>query len=176
MKSLILALIIGTQTLFANGGSGMSDMMHFIPIGLVFVIFYFLLIRPQQKKAKAHQDMLKTLRSGDHVVTAGGILGTVDKVSENEVSVEIANNVKVRIIKATVTEVLSKTKSAAEATKSASTPALKLAPKKVSPAKPKAKAKIAPNKVKPTKSKPAMKKIAKPVTKPVNKKKKKSKK
>lgn len=177
MKGFILALIIGTQTLFANGGSGGFDMMQLVPLGLLFVIFYFLLIRPQQKKAKSHQDMLKTLRPGDHVVTAGGILGTVDKVSEKEVSVEIANNVKVRVVKATVTEVLGKTKSAAEAIKSAPThksSAPKPAPKKANPIK--AKVNPASKKVKPAKSKPAMKKIAKPAIKAVNNKKKKSKK
>lgn len=152
MKIFILTLLIGTQALFANGGAGGFDMMQLIPLGLLFVIFYFLLLRPQQKKAKAHQDMLKTLRPGDHVVTAGGILGVVDKVSEKEVSIEIANNVKVRVIKSTVTDVLSKTQPVSEATSSA--PQKAPAPKKAA-----------------AKSKPAMKKIAKPVAKPVKKKK-----
>lgn len=151
MKSFIIALIISTQTLFANGGSGGFDMMQLIPFGLMFVIFYFLLLRPQQKKAKAHQDMLKELRAGDHVVTAGGILGTVDKVSEREVSIEIANNVKIRVIKATITEVLNKTQLTNKSTDKTSTDS------------------SIKNKEKPE-SKPKTKKVAKAIAKPANKK------
>lgn len=118
MKSFIMTVILSISTLFANGGTGGFDMMQLIPFGLLFVIFYFLLIRPQQKKAKVHQEMLKGLHRGDHVVTAGGILGTVDKVIDNEVSLEIANNVKIRVVKSTITEVLAKTRSMSEAAKS----------------------------------------------------------
>ena len=77
---------------------------------------YFLLIRPQQKKLKEHQAMVAALRRGDQVVTQGGIIGKVVKVKEdgsNEIEVEIADNVKVRVVKTTVTQVLSKTEPAA---------------------------------------------------------------
>ena len=80
-------------------GSGIGQ---FIPLILIFVIFYFFLIRPQQKKVKEHKLMVENLKRGDKVVTAGGIVGTVDRVIDNEkVEVEISDNVKVEIVKAT---------------------------------------------------------------------------
>ena len=80
-------------------GSGIGQ---FIPLILIFVIFYFFLIRPQQKKVKDHKIMVENLKRGDKVVTAGGIVGTVDRVSDNDkVEVSISDDVKVEIIKAT---------------------------------------------------------------------------
>tara|TARA_B100000941_G_C28460888_1_gene530680 strand:- start:320 stop:607 length:288 start_codon:yes stop_codon:yes gene_type:complete len=73
---------------------------QFIPLILIFVIFYFFLIRPQQKKAKEHKKMVEELKRGDKVVTSGGIIGTVDRIIDNEkVEVEIAENVKVEILR-----------------------------------------------------------------------------
>jgi len=168
VKSLVIALIISTSALFANGGAGGFDIGQLVPpqfllIVSIFAVFYFLMIRPQQKKAKAHQEMLKALHRGDHVVTAGGILGTVDKVSDNEISLEIANNVKIRVVKATVTEVLAKTRPVAETAKS--TPAPKMS-KASDPVK----------KLAVSKAKPAVKPVEKKATKPAPKKKQKSKK
>ena len=75
---------------------------QFIPLILIFVIFYFFLIRPQQKKVKDHKIMVENLKRGDKVVTAGGIVGTVDRVIDNDkVEVSISDDVKVEIIKAT---------------------------------------------------------------------------
>jgi len=80
---------------------------------LIFAIMYFLLIRPQQKKAKEHQAMVKALRRGDQVVTQGGLIGKVAKVKEeNELEVEIAEGVKVRVVQSTITQVLNKTEPA----------------------------------------------------------------
>ena len=80
-------------------GSGIGQ---FIPLILIFVIFYFFLIRPQQKKVKEHKAMVESLKKGDKVVTSGGITGTITRVIDNDkVEVEIAENVKVEIIKAT---------------------------------------------------------------------------
>lgn len=82
---------------------------------LIFVIFYFLLIRPQQKRAKEHAAMVKALRRGDQVVTAGGLLAKVTKVGaegDNEIEVEIAKDVKVKLIRSTISMVLSKTEPA----------------------------------------------------------------
>ena len=80
-------------------GSGLGQ---FIPLILIFVIFYFFLIRPQQKKVKDHKIMVENLKRGDKVVTAGGIVGTVDRVIDNDkVEVSISDDVKVEIIKAT---------------------------------------------------------------------------
>jgi preprotein translocase subunit YajC len=83
--------------------------LQFLPLVLIFVVFYFLLIRPQQRKAKDHRVALDALRRGDRVVTGGGILGTVVRVdSPDEVSVDIAENVRVRVVRSTITSVVSK--------------------------------------------------------------------
>ena len=78
-------------------GSGIAQ---FIPLILIFVIFYFFLIRPQQKKAKDHKAMVATLKRGDKVVTSGGIIGSVERVLEDDkIEVMIADNVNVELIK-----------------------------------------------------------------------------
>ena len=80
-------------------GSGIGQ---FITLILIFVIFYFFLIRPQQKKVKEHKSMVEGLKRGDKVITSGGITGTIERVIDNDkVEVEIADNVKVEIVKAT---------------------------------------------------------------------------
>ena len=85
----------------------------FIPLILIFAIMYFLLIRPQQKKVKEHQNMVTALRRGDQVVTQGGLIGKVTKVKEeNEIEVEVASGVKVRVVQNTIAQVLSKTEPA----------------------------------------------------------------
>ena len=100
----------------ASLGGSMGALEQFLPLVLIFVVFYFLLIRPQQKKMKLHKEMLGQLRRGDRVVTAGGIIGTVNKlVNDTEVSVEIAEGVRVRVVRTTITEVLSKTEPVAAA-------------------------------------------------------------
>lgn len=95
----------------AGGGGGLLEAM--IPLVLIFAVFYFLLIRPQQKKVKAHREMLSAVRRGDRVVTGGGIYGTVTKVvNDNEVVVQIAEAVKVRVARGTIAEVVAKTEPA----------------------------------------------------------------
>jgi preprotein translocase subunit YajC len=80
-----------------------------VPLVLLFGIFYFLIIRPQQQRAKAHQAMVAAVKRGDTVVTAGGLIGKVSKVKDDgEVVVEIADNVQVRVLKSTLTEVRTK--------------------------------------------------------------------
>ena len=94
---------------FAQTGAEPSGLEMFLPLILIFVVFYFLLIRPQQKKAKQHREMVAALRRGDRVITGGGIIGTVTKiVDDGEVLIEIAENVRVRVARPTITEVLSK--------------------------------------------------------------------
>lgn len=89
---------------------GGFDIMAFLPLIMIFIIFYFLLIRPQQKKMKQQQAMLAAIRRGDKVMTAGGLIGTVAKVtSETELLVEVAENVKVRVARAMISDVLTKT-------------------------------------------------------------------
>ena len=79
-----------------------SGIGQFIPLILIFVIFYFFLIRPQQKKAKDHKLMVQNLKRGDQVVTSGGIIGTVERVMDNDkAEVMISDNVKVEIIRST---------------------------------------------------------------------------
>jgi len=81
----------------SNSGIG-----QFIPLILIFVIFYFFLIRPQQKKVKEHKIMVSNLKRGDKVVTSGGIVGTVERVMENDkAEIEISEDVKVEIVKST---------------------------------------------------------------------------
>ncbi|MBO9444643.1 preprotein translocase subunit YajC [Ruegeria sp. R14_0] len=87
---------------------------QFLPLILIFAIMYFLLIRPQQKKMKEHQAMVEAVRRGDQIVTQGGLIGKVAKVKEgeNEIEVEIAEGVKVRVVKSTIAQVLNKTEPA----------------------------------------------------------------
>jgi len=81
-------------------GSGFAQ---FIPLILIFVIFYFFLIRPQQKKVKEHRVMVQSLKRGDEVITSGGIIGTVDRVLEDDrIELNISDGVKVQIIKNTI--------------------------------------------------------------------------
>ena len=87
-----------------------------VPLILLFGIFYFLLIRPQQQRVKTHQQMVEAVRRGDTVVTAGGLIGKVAKVKDDgELMVEIADNVQVRVLKSTLTEVRAKSADKAEA-------------------------------------------------------------
>ncbi len=94
------------------GGAGFS-LSSFMPLILIFVIFYFLLIRPQQKRAKLHKLTVENLRRGDQVLTAGGILAKVTKVTDDdEIEAEISQGVKVKLIRSTISGVLSKTEPA----------------------------------------------------------------
>ena len=87
-------------------GQGIAQ---FIPLILIFVIFYFFLIRPQQKRVKDHKIMVDSLKRGDEVITSGGIIGTVDRVMEDDrIEVVIGDNVKVQIIRSTITSQLTK--------------------------------------------------------------------
>jgi len=95
------------------GGGGDMGLVSLLPLVLIFVVFYFLLIRPQQKKVKVHRAMVEALRRGDRVVTGGGIIGAVTKVlNDNEVQIEVAEGVRIRVVKHTIQEVLSKTEPA----------------------------------------------------------------
>ena len=82
---------------------------QFIPLILIFIIFYFFLIRPQQKRVKDHRLMVQNLKRGDEVITSGGIIGIVDKVHEDDkIDVTLCDNVKVQVIKSTITSLLKK--------------------------------------------------------------------
>lgn len=93
-----------------GGAGGLGGIEGLLPLVLIFVVFYFLLIRPQQKKAKEHREMITNLRRGDRIVTNGGLVGTISRVpNDNELQIEIAEGVKVRVMRSMVAESLSKT-------------------------------------------------------------------
>ncbi len=93
----------------AGGAGGGDFLVQLFPLILIFVVFYFLLIRPQQAKIKAQREMLAGVKRGDRVVTGGGIVGLVTKViSDNEIQVEIAEGVRVRLVKQTITDIVSR--------------------------------------------------------------------
>ena len=81
----------------ANGAAPQGGIVNFIPLILIFVIFYFLLIRPQQKKAKEHQVYLSNLKKGDSVVTSGGLHGLITGITDTVVTLEIADNIRVKV-------------------------------------------------------------------------------
>ncbi len=109
----------------AAGGDTSSMLVQLAPLALIFVVFYFFLIRPQQQKAKQQRAMLDAVRRGDRVVTAGGLIGTIAKVVNNEeVLVDLADNVRVRVVRSTISQVLAKTEPAKDAkVKDSDTPA-----------------------------------------------------
>ena len=98
----------------AGGAAGGGDIFaQLMPLVLIFVVFYFLLIRPQQKRMKQHKEMLGTLRRGDKVVTGGGIVAKVTKVREdNDIEVEIADGIKITVVRDTIATVEAKTEAA----------------------------------------------------------------
>jgi len=85
--------------------SGASAFLQIVPLLLIFVIFYFLMIRPQQRRMREHRALIDAVKKGDTVVTGGGLVGKVVKVDANEVDVEIAPTVKVRVVKSTLADV-----------------------------------------------------------------------
>jgi preprotein translocase subunit YajC len=94
----------------AGGAPGGFDLISLMPLLLIFVVFYFLLIRPQQTKVKQHRAMVEGLKKGDQIATAGGIVGKVTRVDagDNTLMVEIAPNVQVKVVRHTVADLLSK--------------------------------------------------------------------
>jgi len=106
MSNLILTTAAAAG---ANPNSGSAILVGILPWLLIFVIFYVLLIRPQQKRAKEHQAALAAIKKGDEVITGGGIRGRVTKVSDDEAEVEIAQGVRVRVVKGTLSQVVTKT-------------------------------------------------------------------
>ena len=87
----------------------MAQLISFFPFIAIFVIFYFLMIRPQQQRVKQHQAAIAAVKKGDDIITGGGIRGRVTKVSDDEAEVEIAQGVKIRVVKSTISQVLSPT-------------------------------------------------------------------
>ena len=100
----ILMSMIQTPAAGAGGSAGL--LIGILPWVLIFVIFYLLMIRPQQRRVKEHQAAIAAVKKGDEVVTGGGIRGRVTKVNDEEVEVEIAQGVKIRVVKSTISQVL----------------------------------------------------------------------
>jgi preprotein translocase subunit YajC len=96
-----LAYAMGSQ---AGQGQGGSQWMSFLPLVLLFVVFYFLLIRPQQKKAKTHKNLLDNLKKGDEVVTAGGMYGKITGITDNNITIEIAEKVRIKVAKGSIAD------------------------------------------------------------------------
>src|SRR5579875_3500404 len=93
----------------AAGSDTNSMLMSLLPFALIFVIMYFLILRPQQKRVKAHQEMVKAVRRGDTVITNGGLIGRVTKViDDDQIEIEIADGVRIRHMRSMVTDVRSK--------------------------------------------------------------------
>ena len=86
----------------AGGGDPAQGLISFMPLIIIFAIFYFLLIRPQRKKQQKHQEMLANLKRGDKIITTGGIYGTIEGLSDTTLQVKIANQVKVKISRSAV--------------------------------------------------------------------------
>jgi len=94
---------------YAQSAAGSGDfLIQILPFLLIFVIMYFLIIRPQQRRLKDHREMVAALRRGDTVVTGGGLIGKVTKADDDELVVELAPGMKVKVIRSTITEVRSK--------------------------------------------------------------------
>lgn len=93
-----IAHALGQTGQGAQGGG----LAAFVPIILMFVIFYFLLIRPQQKKAKAHQEMINNLKKGDRVITSGGIYGVITGIDETTATIEIADKVRIKVTRPSI--------------------------------------------------------------------------
>jgi preprotein translocase subunit YajC len=91
----------------AGQGGTAQFLMGILPWLLIFVIFYILMIRPQQRRVKEHQAAIAAVKKGDEVITGGGIRGKVTKVSDDEAEVEIAQGVKIRVVKSTISQVVS---------------------------------------------------------------------
>ena len=87
---------------------GQNALVTFLPLILIFVVFYFLLIRPQQKRMKEHRTMLQALRRGDRIVTGGGMIGTITRAGDEELTIEVADGVRVKVLRSTVNTVLAK--------------------------------------------------------------------
>jgi len=86
------------------GGQGGGSMMTFLPLILLFAVFYFLLIRPQQKRAKQHKSFMENLKKGDTVITSGGLYGKITGITDEAVTIEIAEKVRVKVLKSAVAD------------------------------------------------------------------------
>jgi len=116
---MFISEALAQTTTGAAAGGGMEGMLQFAPLVLIFVVFYFLMIRPQQKRQKDHQALVRAAKRGDRVVTSGGILGVITKANDtdNDVEVEIAQGVKVRVVRTAISDIVNRNPEAAKPAK-----------------------------------------------------------
>ncbi|TAL56626.1 MAG: preprotein translocase subunit YajC [Pandoraea sp.] len=101
-------MLISNAFAQTTAGSPTSSLMSFLPLVLMFVVLYFIMIRPQMKRQKEHRNMLAELTKGDEIVTSGGLAGKITKVADNFISVEIAEGIEISVQKSAVTTLLPK--------------------------------------------------------------------
>jgi preprotein translocase subunit YajC len=101
----------------SEGGQAAGGLAGFLPIIILFAIFYFLLIRPQQKKAKEHREMISNLKKGNRIITSGGIYGTITSIDDTSIGLEIAEKVKIKIARGNVAALVSDNETAVKSEK-----------------------------------------------------------
>ena len=101
-------MFIGHAWAQTSGGGAGGDLLGLLPIVLMFVVLYFLMIRPQMKRAKEHKSMIEALQKGDEIVTAGGVVGRIAKIGDNYVTLQVADNVEIMVQRPSVQVVLPK--------------------------------------------------------------------
>ena len=113
MSNLLISQSLAQESSTPAQGASSQEFSFasLMPLFLIFAIFYFLIIRPQSKKIKEHQNMVNNIKSGDKVITSGGIIGVVKSVQENELEIEIANNVQVKVFKSFISDLVREEKS-----------------------------------------------------------------
>jgi preprotein translocase subunit YajC len=107
--AMFISTAFAQGSLFGGGGEGGNMMVQLLPFALIFVIMYFLILRPQQKRVKTHAELVKNVRRGDTVITNGGLVGKVTKViDDDQIEIEIADDVRIRQIRSMITDVRAK--------------------------------------------------------------------
>ncbi len=110
LAPIILIITVGVAGCFppSSGGSGGSPLVSVLPFVLIFILFYFLILRPQQKQSRQREEMLNSLKRGDEVLTSGGIYGRIINIADDVVTLEIAKGINIKVAKSAITAVLGK--------------------------------------------------------------------
>ncbi len=103
---MLTSLALAAAAPAGSAGSGMAAIVNFAPLVLIFVVFYFLLIRPQQQQVKKHRAKIMAVKKGDQVVTGGGLVGKVTRVDDTYADIELGPNMKVKAVKSTLSDVI----------------------------------------------------------------------
>jgi preprotein translocase subunit YajC len=108
LTSVLVSQAAAAPAAGAGGDPFMSALVQILPFFLILILFWFMIIRPQQKRMKTHREMISNLRRGDTVVTSGGLIGKIRNVQDDEVKLELATGVEVRVVRGTIAEVRNK--------------------------------------------------------------------